>query len=536
MAKINFNEEFAKQYDNSSLLSKFDVEEKAHVELNSTYGDAILQAKKTREQMKDDFKDQDKLVDEFLKTQDLEENPELPKLENKDVLKSMKLAEDFRTMKHKAATYILNDDNGGLGDPGEEVSINDLRYMFKDLKSYGDPVVSNYDSFTDWIDDTVESGYISPKAEFVKEDLDPNRIHDYIDEFVPMEDLGKMAYKWLSSDELVEMLVANGYYDFDDDFEESLNEAKLNESSIQDMISAFENKIDELEGTNESLEESVDLKEDYANFIGRPLKDFLKTLPRSTSVNIDYEQTDDGVSGINGRVNQVPWSVADRLIKDIQLGDERYYKFKILTEDDKKKEITEARKAGSVSDDEDVHRYKVIAADEDSNNLYMKDVKGLGKVSKVLADLSDEKLSSLGATQVYVTRDDDKEVYLKFINDDGSWDVIQDELDMEKPVEERDTLFNHIVADLNAESTPDQKALRRMSRKGEGYVGFEDDEIGFADGVFHLKSQSDKPINWAKKVAEFYGLRASEVKIGQNNYKYIDIFAPGIEDDPKLVP
>lgn len=57
--------------------------------------------------------------------------------------------------------------------------------------------------------------------ESLKEDLNPNTIHDYIDNSVSMEDLGLMAYKWLPSDELVAMLEANGYKDASE-FEESL--------------------------------------------------------------------------------------------------------------------------------------------------------------------------------------------------------------------------------------------------------------------------------------------------------------------------
>lgn len=56
------------------------------------------------------------------------------------------------------------------------------------------------------------------KPKVLKEDLNPNTIHDYIDEFVSMEDLGLMALKWMSANELVDMLEANGYDDFDDSY------------------------------------------------------------------------------------------------------------------------------------------------------------------------------------------------------------------------------------------------------------------------------------------------------------------------------
>lgn len=509
MEQKKFNEEFVKVYENPSLITKFDVDDKVHIDLDPVYGDAILQAKKVRDQMKDDFKEQDKMVDEFISMYDIEENPKLPKdLDNKDALKDMKLVESM----------ISEDD-----------------------------------------------------VQMITEDLDPNSIHDYIDELVPMEDLGQMAYKWMSSQELCDMLEANGY----DSLEEarlSVSESsnRLTEATVADMLAAFQDKIEELEDMheslnedaeggdvpladlfdkydeimdkvdkNESLEESVNLTEDYSNFLGRPLKDFLNTLPCDVKVNIDYtDPSRNGTTGTMGRVDQVPFDIADRLIKDIQLGDENYYKFKILTED-KKKEITEARKKSKFLDDNDeTHRYKIVAADPDDNELFIKDVKGLGKVYSILNDLTDDKLNDMGASQLYITRDDDKELYIKANDEEGVWSVDYDVLDMEKPAEERDTVYNHIMADLNAESTPDQKALRNLSREGQGYVGFEDDEIGYdeVEGRIKLKSRSDKPISWAKKVAEYYGYNTTEVELGSDGYKHIEIIAPDLADYDTLTP
>ena len=71
------------------------------------------------------------------------------------------------------------------------------------------------------------------KPKVLKEDLNPNTIHDYIDEFVDMEDLGLMALKWLSSDELVDMLEANGYEDVNEFYESikySLKKKSLKEA------------------------------------------------------------------------------------------------------------------------------------------------------------------------------------------------------------------------------------------------------------------------------------------------------------------
>lgn len=52
----------------------------------------------------------------------------------------------------------------------------------------------------------------------LKEDLNPNTVRDYIYDYVSMEDLGLMAYKWMSTQDLFDMLVANGYDDFDDSY------------------------------------------------------------------------------------------------------------------------------------------------------------------------------------------------------------------------------------------------------------------------------------------------------------------------------
>ena len=701
----NFNEEFSKQYDGSSLITKFDVDEKAHVELGPQLGDAIFQAKKVRDKMKDDFKEQDELVTEFLKAQDLKEKPEFPDVDNKAVLKSMKLAEnmlkesdlkDEEAMKNtcRDCAYLVDDDNGGwycenydapcldvfdrCENSGESFKENcsnkkSKKKSLQEMMDY-DEWVSHELSFDEWVEDRTgkwPSELSQDELSRLEDEYNENMqydyqeyvndyyidesllnesfagfdgVYDFIDCCVPMEKLGEMAYKWLSSDELEDMLVANGYDPEDDLLEEilsspdselkkNLNEAtglerdadivrflstyprrddfvkifnkvtdsplfkgffekikkrfdagkRTNVKAITEPIKLFsylissvilgdnvlKNEcIDRLERVmiNNDVEDSVfnrdkildfitycnshdyevksklnesvqSLTEDYANFIGRPLKDFLKTIrDTNPAVNLDYESTDEGCSGLSGRVSDVPWSVADRIIKDIQLGDERYYKFKIITE--AATEINEAGKVSRLPRDkkDDTHRYKVVASDEDDNALWVRDVKGIDSAKKKLDELTDDKIKELGATQVYIVRDDEKEIYYKSSDEDGTWEVVQDNIDMERPAEERDTLFNHIQADLSAESTPDIKVLRKMDRSGQGYVGFEDDEIGFHDNTFFLKSKSDAPIEWAKKVADYYGFEVSNVDLGTDGYKYIQIYTPGLEDDPKLVP
>lgn len=485
--KTKFNEEFVDQY--RSQLLPADLESKTQVELTPEYAGMMKSSKDRLDNMKKEFEEQEKTVKEFLKANDLEENPKLPKMENEKPLKDMKLKESLQ------------------------------------------------------------------------EDLDPTTVHDFIDSNLPMEDLGEMAYRWLSSDELVEMLEANGWDDFSDMLEEY---ASLKEETVETMIDAFKDKIDELEDTNESLQEDVplddlydkyeevmnklgaddtlkedtkvgstfdpydysypvsdieSLNEDYSSYIGRPLKDFLDSISDKYFVVLDHKKPAHGVHGFRGRVNQIPWYVADRVVRDIQPGDSYYY---IITE-----AFSDERKQNK--------RYKVVVADENSRPLKVKDVSGVGKVNKELEKLTNDVLADMKATQVYVTNEVNKEIYVKFANDDGSWDIIQNDIDLENEIEDRDTLFNHIMADLSSESSYFVGHLRNMSRKGEGYVGFDDQEIGFNNDTFYLTSVNDKQINWAKKVADYYGLQTSAVK-ENNGRKYIEIYAPGISDDPKLIP
>lgn len=193
--KTKFNEEFVDQY--KSQLLPADLESKAQVELTPEYAGMMKSSKDRLDSMKKEFEEQDKAVKEFLKANDLEENPKLPKMENEKPLKDMKLKESLK----------------------EGVDL--------------------------------------------KEDLDPNSIHDFIDANVPMEDLGQMAYRWLTSDELVAMLEANGWDDLSNMLEE---QASLKEEAVETMIDAFKDKIDELEGTNESLKEDVPLDDLYDKY------------------------------------------------------------------------------------------------------------------------------------------------------------------------------------------------------------------------------------------------------------------------------
>jgi len=93
---------------------------------------------------------------------------------------------------------------------------------------------------------------------------------------------------------------------------------------------------------HESLNEDVDASQ----FIGKPLKDFLKTIDHRTRIYIDSENgyslsggAESEVGGMSGLAHDVEWYLADKAIRDIQIPeDQRFYKYKILIEDCEKKD------------------------------------------------------------------------------------------------------------------------------------------------------------------------------------------------------
>lgn len=354
------NESFTELYMNDSGINSMELDDKAHVEMSPSYAASVKLSKDIRNKMKDDFKEQDELVDKFLSEQELEERP---KIKSSPELKNMKLSENltesfpniedqlydlferegYDTHDEEVQNYIdaavdyieMHPDEYSVEEWYKDTKMNypeDLAELPRLTESAKNKKVNlneasifdMMDAFNDKIDELEKNESLKEEAvprfyrddeefedsvivESLEEDLDPNNIHDFIDNWVSMDELGRMAYKWMSAGELADMLEANGY---------------------------DEVEVDE-------LEESLSLNEDYSNFIGHPLKDFLRTLDHRVKVNIDYDEPlGSGSSGISGLVHDVNWEAADRIIKDIKLGDDRYYKFKILTES-KKKRIVE---------------------------------------------------------------------------------------------------------------------------------------------------------------------------------------------------
>lgn len=348
---------------------------------------------------------------------------------------------------------------------------------------------------------------------------DHNTVDEFIDVHVPLEELGMMAWKWMSKDDLVDMLKANEwglYWDDEDEDEEDYDE-------------------------DEDLYESLSLNEDYSNFIGKPLKDFLRTIDHRTKVNIDYETNAlSGHSGMSGLAHDVNWEVADRIIKDIKLGDDRYYKFKILTEASNDMSDIGVSKAewkawGNGGGNLDgLYRCKVVAADENDEPLYTKSTSKISIVDKEIEKLKAKPPK--GTTQIYVVRSDGKEVYSEFRNEDGTWDLIEDNRVMLIPSEDRPSMLNKIIAELSAESPYFVGSLREIPRERGSRVGFDEREMGFNPDTdtFYLSSPNMDQIEWAKKVADHYNLKYSDVKKGEGGKYHIELYAPGLSKDSLL--
>lgn len=98
----------------------------------------------------------------------------------------------------------------------------------------------------------------------------------------------------------------------------------------------------------ESLNEDVDASQ----FIGKPLKDFLKTIDHRTKISLESENGYDdygevgNIGGLSGLAHDAQWYLADKIVKDIQEPSEdekRFYEYKILIENcEKKDELDES--------------------------------------------------------------------------------------------------------------------------------------------------------------------------------------------------
>ena len=471
--KKNFNESFVDAYNNSSL-SAYDLEPKIHAEVPPAYADAIAKAKSVRERMKDEFKEQDKLVKDFLEAQDLDENP---KIKSNPRLKAMKLAENRMSGKGKRACKktITESDMGERDRIFREVL---HEYHIEDAKNH-------IESYCDW------------------KDLPYDEVSNIVD-----------------FDKLATM------------FEDRQDSNIAENDTWDEVINQYMKNVD-LGGLFESLKNSVELKknkplnEDYSNYIGKPLKDFLSYICRNGQnnprISLEYENNSQGMSGYSGVASDAPWYSSDKVVKDVFVGDGKYYDFKVITES-----LKEARKVGSTGGIEGF-QYNIVTADANNKHKKITKAKGVEKLIKAIAKLDDKTLNDAGKTQLYAYRDGenpDNPIYFKVSNDDGTWDVLVDEIEKERPVEDRKTLYNCVNADLISGSEKELERLRKVPREEDG-IGFDAEEIGFRDDTFVLNTVSDKSIQWAKKVASAYGLKTSDVVEKDNGRKYIQIYAPG---------
>lgn len=116
---------------------------------------------------------------------------------------------------------------------------------------------------------------------------------------------------------------------------------------IRSVSSGFAAVADELENQQDELQE--DVNDFYRNeptdefdasaFIGKPLKDFLKTIDHRTKINISSEEGFDSnggkgnTSGMSGLAHDAGWYLADKLITDIKVPqDKRFYDYSIFIE------------------------------------------------------------------------------------------------------------------------------------------------------------------------------------------------------------
>lgn len=103
------------------------------------------------------------------------------------------------------------------------------------------------------------------------------------------------------------------------------------------------------EDVNDFYREEPSEDFDASEFIGRPLKDFLKTIDHRTKINISSENGYDdygnrgNISGLSGLAHDTGWYLADKKITDIKIPkDKRFYSYSIFIEGlDNKKNLKE---------------------------------------------------------------------------------------------------------------------------------------------------------------------------------------------------
>ena len=144
---------------------------------------------------------------------------------------------------------------------------------------------------------------------------------------------------------------------------------------------------------SESLNEDVDASQ----FIGKPLKDFLKTIDHRTRIYIDSENgyslsggSESEVGGMSGLAHDVEWYLADKAIKDIQIPeDQRFHQYKILIEDCEKKDELE----------ESIPEKKLYADAEDIADRISEFLDRTSKIDNISDYLNEYDFEHIGKTQ-----------------------------------------------------------------------------------------------------------------------------------------
>lgn len=114
---------------------------------------------------------------------------------------------------------------------------------------------------------------------------------------------------------------------------------------LRELSTQLENDASYIEDQNagQELQESKLIEDfDASKFIGKPLKDFLKTIDYASRISLDaetpYNSNDGGpgsTGGLNGRAHDVGWYLADKIVKNIEVPeDAKFFDYKILIESD----------------------------------------------------------------------------------------------------------------------------------------------------------------------------------------------------------
>lgn len=215
------------------------------------YADAINTRKKRIEKIKDDFKDQDKVVDEFIKDSQTENKPEV----NAD-MKKMKLAENL--FEDANSDYYVGDEEAGRVYQGIDNALNAVKYL---LTSKNPVRVVAYDIA---LSDNSELHEAQGDTKLYKQ---AEKIADTLDEFIAK--IGKI--------EDIEDYISSSEFEVLNKTCEILQDFAMQYSHIMDNEDVFES----VEATK--IEEATDVEQ--------PEKKRTRA-PNDEKYGIDFSDTD----------------------------------------------------------------------------------------------------------------------------------------------------------------------------------------------------------------------------------------------------